>query len=161
MSLCRVISYVIGTRHLQSPVCSLDKTLLAFALLHFVLQCHLACYSRYLLTSYVCIPIPYNEKDIFSFLMLVLESLLDLHRTIQLQFLQHQGLGAQTWLTGILNGLTWKWQDHSVIFEIAPKYYISESSVDYEGYSLSSKEFLPTVVDIMVIWFKFAYSCQF
>ena len=40
---------------------------------------------------------------------------------------------------------------HSVIFEIASKYCISDSYVDYEGYSISSKEFLPTVVDIMVI----------
>ena len=39
-------------------------------------------------------------------------------------------------------------RDHSVIFEIASKYYISESFV---GYSISSKIFLPTVVDIMVI----------
>ena len=23
------------------------------------------CYSRYFLTSYFCIPVPYNEKDIF------------------------------------------------------------------------------------------------
>ena len=42
-------------------------------------------------------------------------------------------------------------QDHFVIFEIAPKYCILNSSVDYEGYSISSKGFLPTVVDIMVI----------
>ena len=28
-------------------------------------------------------------------------------------------------------------RDHSVIFEIAPKYYISDSFVDYEGYSIS------------------------
>ena len=42
-------------------------------------------------------------------------------------------------------------RDHSVIFEIASKYYISDSSVDYDGYSISSKGFLPTVVDIMVI----------
>ena len=41
-------------------------------------------------------------------------------------------------------------RDHSVIFEIAPKYCISDSLVDYEGYSIS-KGFLPTVVDIMVI----------
>ena len=34
-------------------------------------------------------------------------------------------------------------RDHSVIFEIAPKYCISDSIVDYEGYSISSKEFLP------------------
>ena len=42
-------------------------------------------------------------------------------------------------------------RDHSVIFEIAPKYCTSDSVVDYEGYSISSKGFLPTVVDIMVI----------
>jgi len=42
-------------------------------------------------------------------------------------------------------------RDYSVIFEIAPKYYISDSFVDSEGYSISSKGFLPTVVDIMVI----------
>ena len=35
--------------------------------------------------------------------------------------------------------------DHSVIFEIASKYCISDSFVDYDGYSM------PTVVDIMVI----------
>ena len=40
---------------------------------------------------------------------------------------------------------------HSVVFEIASKYYISDSSVDHDGYSIASKGFLPTVVDIMVI----------
>ena len=42
-------------------------------------------------------------------------------------------------------------RDHSVVIEIASKYFISDSFVDYEGYSISSKGFLPTVVDIMVI----------
>ena len=42
-------------------------------------------------------------------------------------------------------------RDHFVIFEIASKYCISDSFVDYDGYFLSSKGFLPTVVDIMVI----------
>ena len=42
-------------------------------------------------------------------------------------------------------------RDHSVVFEIASKYCISDSLVDYDGYSISSKGFLPTVVDIMVI----------
>ena len=42
-------------------------------------------------------------------------------------------------------------RDHSVVFEIASKYCISDSFVDYEGYSISSKGFLPSVVDIMVI----------
>ena len=42
-------------------------------------------------------------------------------------------------------------RDHSVVFEIASKYYISDSLVDHDGYSISSEGFLPTVVDIMVI----------
>ena len=42
-------------------------------------------------------------------------------------------------------------QDPSVVFELAPKYYISDSFVDYEGYPISSMGFLPTVVDKMVI----------
>ena len=42
-------------------------------------------------------------------------------------------------------------RDHSVVFDISPKYCILESFVDYEGYSISSKGFLPMVVDTMVI----------
>ena len=42
-------------------------------------------------------------------------------------------------------------RDHSVIFEIASKYCILDSFVDYDGYSIFSKGFLTTVVDIMVI----------
>ena len=42
-------------------------------------------------------------------------------------------------------------RNYSVVFEVAPKYCISDSFVDYEDYSISSKGFLPTVVDIMVI----------
>ena len=42
-------------------------------------------------------------------------------------------------------------RDRSVIFDIVSKYCISDSFVDYDGYSISSKGFLPTVVDIMVI----------
>ena len=42
-------------------------------------------------------------------------------------------------------------RDHSIVFEIASKYCILDSFVDYDGYSISSKGFLPTVVDKMVI----------
>ena len=42
-------------------------------------------------------------------------------------------------------------RDPSVVFEIASKYCILDSFVDRDGYSISSKGFLPTVVDIMVI----------
>ena len=42
-------------------------------------------------------------------------------------------------------------RDHSVVFEIASKYCISDSLVDHDGYSISSEGFLATVVDVMVI----------
>ena len=52
----------------------------------------------------------------------------------------------------ILNGLPWKPnRDHSVVFDIASKYCILDSFADYDGYSISSKGFLSTEVDIMVI----------
>ena len=38
-------------------------------------------------------------------------------------------------------------RDYCVIFEIASKYCILDSLIDYDGYSISSKGFLPTVVD--------------
>ena len=52
-------------------------------------------------------------------------------------------------------------RDHSVIFEIASKYCISDSFVDHEGYSISSKGFLPTVIHIMVINVKYTHSSPF
>ena len=42
-------------------------------------------------------------------------------------------------------------QDHSVVFETEHKYCILDSFVDYKGYSISSMDFLPKVVDIMAI----------
>ena len=83
--------------------------------------------------------------------MLVLECLIGLHRTIQLQLLQHywsgHGLGFCDieWFALEMN------KDHSVVFEIASKYYISDSFSDHDGYSIFSEGFLPAVVDIMVI----------
>ena len=83
--------------------------------------------------------------------MLGLIGLVGLHRTIQLQLLQ------QYWLGHRLDYCDIEWfaletnRDHSVIFEIASKYCISEFFVDYDGYSISSMVFLSTVVDIMVI----------
>ena len=84
MSMCRVFSCVVGRGCLLWPVHSLGKTLVSFALLHSVFQGQIACYSRYFLTSYFCIPVLYNEKDIF-FGVLVLEVLVGSHWTVQLQ----------------------------------------------------------------------------
>ena len=52
-------------------------------------------------------------------------------------------------------------RDHSVVFEIASKYCISDCFVDHDGYSISSRGFLPTIVDIMVISVKFTHSSPF
>ena len=83
--------------------------------------------------------------------MLVLKGLVGLPRTIQLQILQPYWWGIDLdycdieWFALEMN------RDHSVVFNIASKYSISDSFVDRDGYSISSKEFLPTVVDILVI----------
>ena len=49
----------------------------------------------------------------------------------------------------------------SVVFEIASKYCISDSFVDYDGYSISSKGFLSTIVDIMGTRVKFTLRVHF
>ena len=83
--------------------------------------------------------------------MLVLKKFLGLHRTIQLQLLQCYSWGIDLdysdieWFAFETN------RYHSVTFEIAFKYCISDSFVDHDGYSISSEGFLPAVVDIMTI----------
>ena len=74
-----------------------------------------------------------------SFWVLVLKGLVSLHRIIQLQLLQHYWLGINLdyhdieWFALEMN------RDQSVIFEIASKYCISDSSVDHDGYSIDGK----------------------
>ena len=83
--------------------------------------------------------------------MLVLKGLVGLHRTFQLSFFSVAGWGIDLdycdteWFALVTN------RDHSVVFEIASKYCISDPFVDYDGCSIFSKGFLATVVDIMVI----------
>ena len=75
----------------------------------------LACYSGYLLVSYFCIPVLYDENDIF-FLLLVLVSVVGLCRTSQFQLLWHQWLGHRLRLLWCwMFALEMKW-DHSVVF---------------------------------------------
>ena len=85
-----------------------------------------------------------------SFLVLVLKGLVGHHEPSNFSFFSISGWGIDLvycdteWIALEMN------QDHSVIFDKAPKFCISDTSVDYEG-SISSKRFLPIVVDIMVI----------
>ena len=83
--------------------------------------------------------------------MLVLAGLVGLRRTVQLSFFSVTGRGIDLDYRDIEWFALETKRDHSVIFEIASKYCISDSFVDYHGYSISSKGFLPTVEDIMVI----------
>ena len=83
--------------------------------------------------------------------MLILKGLVGLHRTIQLQLLQHYWLGIDLDYCDIECFALETNRDHSVVFEIASKYCILDSFVDHDGYSISSEGFLPAVVDIMVI----------
>ena len=83
--------------------------------------------------------------------MLVLKGPVGLHKTVNFSFFSITVLGIDLdccdmeWFALEMN------RDHSVVFEIASKYCISDSFVDHDGYSISSEEFLPTVVDIMLI----------
>ena len=70
--------------------------------------------------------------------MLVLEGLVGLHRTIQLQLLQHYWLGHRLGLLYIEWFALEMKRDHSFVFEIASKYSILDSFVDYDGYTISS-----------------------
>ena len=83
--------------------------------------------------------------------MLVLVDLIGLHRTTQLLLFSITGWGIGLdycdieWFALGMN------QDHSVGLEIAHNYCILDSFGYCERYSISSKGFLPTVVDTMVI----------
>ena len=80
--------------------------------------------------------------------MLVLEGLAGLHRTSFFS-ITHWGIDLDycdiEWFALEMN------RDHSVVFETASKYCISDSFVYYDGYSIFPKGFLTTAVDIMVI----------
>ena len=71
---------------------SLGKTVSLCSASFLYSNAKLACYSKYLLTSYFCIHVSYDEKDMF-FLVLVLEGLVVHHRTVQLQLFQLYWLG--------------------------------------------------------------------
>ena len=70
-----------------------------------------ACYSRCFLTSYFCIPVPYNEKGIFweCYFQKVLQIFIEPFTSASSALL----FGAQTWITVILNDLPWKQQRSS------------------------------------------------
>ena len=91
------------------------------------------------------------KRTFFFFLALFLECLISLHRMVDFSFFSIADRGIDLdypeiqWCALVRNRV------HSVVIEIASKNWVLDSFVDYNGYSISSKGFLPTVVDIMVI----------
>ena len=140
MSMCRVFSGDGGRGCLLWPVHSLGRTLLAFALLHSVLQGQICLLLQLFLDFLLCIPVPYNEKDI----ILGVSSRRSCKFFIEpfnFSFFSIIGWGIGLYYRDIEWFVLEMNRDHSVVFEIASKYCISDSSVDYEGYS-TSKGFL-------------------
>ena len=93
--------------------------------------------------------------------MLVLECLVGLHRTIQLQLLQCYWLGHRL-------GLLWYWmvclgnkqRSFCCFWDCIQVLHFGLIGW-HDGYSISSKGFLPTVVDKMVIWVNSPISVYF
>ena len=83
MSMCRVFSCVVGRQCLLWPVHSLGKTLLAFSLLHFILQGQICLFLHVSLYFLLLHSSPLWWKG-HILGVLVLDSLIGLHRTIAL-----------------------------------------------------------------------------
>ena len=93
--------------------------------------------------------------------MLVLKGLVGLHKPFNFSFFSITGWGIDLdncdieWFALEMN------RNHSVVFEIASKYCISDSFVDHDGYSISSEAFLPAVVDffqkVQSLWMIFTF----
>ena len=100
MSMCRVISYVVGRGCLLWLVHSLGKTLLAFALLHFVLQ-HQTCLLFQVSLDFLLLHSSHLWWKGHLFRVLVLKGLVGLHRTFNFSSFSVTG-----W-DGL--GLLWYW----------------------------------------------------
>ena len=92
MSMCRIYCCAVGRGCLLWPMRSLQKTLLAFALLHSVLQGQICLLLHVFLNFLLLHSSPLKWKG-HLFWVLVLEDLVGLHRIVQLQLLQSYGSG--------------------------------------------------------------------
>ena len=126
---------------------SLGKTLLAFALLHFVLQDQTCLSLQVSLDFLLLYSNPLWWKG-HLFLMLILESLGGIHKLFNLSFFGISGCGiGLDYFDAEWFALERNW-DHSVVIDVSPKHCILNYFTDYEGYSISSKRFLPIVIVI-------------
>ena len=108
MSMCS-LSCVVGRRCLVCyDQCFLLAKLLAFALLHSVLQGQTCLFLLQISLDFLLLHSSPLWWKGHLFWVLVLGGLAGIHRTVQLQFLQHYWLGHRLGFTVILNALPWK-----------------------------------------------------
>ena len=158
MSMCRVFSCVVGRRCLLWPVHSLGKTLLAFALLHSIRPNLPVTPGVSWLPTFAFQSLIMKRK---SFLGVSSKRSWRCDRMVQLQPLQRYWVGHRL-------GLLWYWmvclgnkQRSFCCFWDCIQLLHFGLFFDHNGYSISSKGFLPAVVDIVVIWVKFTHSSPF
>ena len=132
------------------------QTLLIFALLHFILQ------SQTCPLFQVPLDFPFlHSMQIYSIQQSMMKrtSLFGASPSRCQMFSQNLStsassasvVGAQTYLIVMLNHLPWKGNKIILSFLRLHPSTAFWTPVDYEGYSISSKGFFPTVVDIRLI----------
>ena len=140
MSMCRIISSTVEENVCYDLCILLAK--LCQPLPHFILypKTKLACYSMYLLTSYFCISVPYDEKVIFFSVSYRRSCRSSQNHSASASLAL--AVGAQTWLTVTLNGFLWKQIEIVLSFlRLHPPSTAFQTLVDYEGQShLQEKE---------------------
>ena len=141
-------------------LCILLATLLAFVLLHFVFQGQTGLLLQVSLDFLLLHSSPLWWKGHFFFFGV--SSRMSCRSSCSTSASSALVIGTYTSITVILNGLPWKQAEIILSFlRLHPSTAFLTLFVDYEGYSISSKGFLPTVVDVMVIWIKLTHSYPF
>ena len=156
MSICRVFSCVVGRGCLLWPVHSLGKTLLAFVLLHFVLQ------------GQICLLLQVSRLSTFAFHSpMKRTSFLGISSRRSCRSSQNHStsvssallFGAQIWITLVLNGLPWKWTESILLFlKLCASTALWTLLLTMMVTSFLLSDSCP---HIMAIWVKFTHSSPF
>ena len=155
-----LIFWVVGKWCLLWPMCFLDKTLIAFVLLHFVLQGQ-TCILLQVVLDFLLLHFNPQWLKGHSFLFFSLRRYCHLHRTNQVQLLWHQWLGHRL-------GLLWCWM--TCLGNKLKSLCCFGGCTQVLHFGLfwwlwrllhSSKGLKPTVVVVMVTWIEFTHFHPF
>ena len=155
---CVKSSLVLLKRCLLWLMCSLNKTLLAFGLLYFVLQDQ-TCLLLQVSLDFLLFHSNLLWWKAHLFFGVSSRTSCQSSQNWSTSATLASVIEAQTWITVILNGLPWKRTKINLFILRLDR--STACLVNYEGYFISSQGFLPTVVDITVIWIKFTHSRPF